>query len=195
MGENGAFAFFMEEGKLRQIYHPSVAPGETVKRLGTVRDRVLKDVPGSRVAKDQFSRMFDLAIDFREEPPDLGLHAAEEIAAICSEMGATAKISSIHVNAWFGDYSKVDMIENYLVSRRNIDRETQKRIVIYCGDSPNDSPMFERFPLSCGVANITPFLDLVDFPPAYITEKSHGEGFAELAEMLLSELTAKGEIE
>jgi 1,2-diacylglycerol 3-alpha-glucosyltransferase len=195
VGENGAFAFFMDDGNLRQMYHPTVAPDEIVKRLAEVRDRVLRDIPGSRVSKDQFSRKFDLAIDFREEPPDLGYDTAEKIAAICTDMGATAKISSIHVNTWFGTYSKVDMIEHYLVSRRRIDRETQKRVVIYCGDSPNDAPMFERFPLSCGVANIVPLLELMEHRPTYVTDRSHGEGFVELATTLLSVLTAKGEME
>ena len=195
VGENGAFAFFMEDGILQQMYHPSIAPDEVIKRLAEVRDRVLKGVPGTRIAKDQFSRMFDLAIDFREEPPDLGFDAAEKIAALCRDMGATAKISSIHVNTWFGNYSKVDMIEHYFASKRGIDRETQKSVVVYCGDSPNDAPMFERFPLSCGVANLLPLLDLMEHRPAYITEKAYGEGFVELVTTLLPALTAKAEIE
>ncbi len=186
VGENGALVFFLEDGRLQRLFHPSVAPEDTIRRLADLRERVLREVPGARVAKDQFSRMFDLAIDFREEPPDLGLVAAEKIAAICEDMGATAKISSIHVNAWFGDYSKVDMIEYYLKTKRGIDPSRQKQLVIYCGDSPNDSPMFERFPLSCGVANILPLLHLVKYPPAFVTERSHGQGFVELAETLLA---------
>ena len=186
VGENGAFAFYMERGKLKQLFHPSVVPDEIPKRLHLIRERVLSRIPGSRVAKDQFSRMFDLAIDFREEPPDLGFETAERIAVVCEEMGATAKISSIHVNIWFGDYSKVDMIEHYLATRRGVDPVMQKQVVIYCGDSPNDAPMFERFPLSCGVANIRPLLHLVKHPPAFVTEGSHGDGFVELAGTLLS---------
>ena len=68
---------------------------------------VLEEIPKSRVAKDQFSRLFDLAIDFCEEPPDLGLEVAHDIAAIFKRMGAKAKVSSIHVNGWFGDYDKL----------------------------------------------------------------------------------------
>jgi HAD superfamily hydrolase (TIGR01484 family) len=195
VGENGAFAYYLEDGRLRQMYHPSVAPDEIVARLAEIRERVLREVPGARVAKDQFSRKFDLAIDFREEPPDLGFDVAETIASICREMGATAKISSIHVNAWFGNYSKVDMIEVYLAERRSIDRETQKKTVVYCGDSPNDAPMFRRFPLSCGVANIKPLLGLVEHKPTYVTDRSHGDGFVELVTILLSELTTRGELE
>jgi HAD superfamily hydrolase (TIGR01484 family) len=185
VGENGAFAFYLEDGRLRQLFHPSIAPEKLGRKLKEVRERVLREVPGSRVAKDQQSRMFDLAIDFREEPPDLGLTAARKIAAICEEMGATAKISSIHVNAWFGDYSKVDMIEYYLSKVQGIDPDRQKEVVVYCGDSPNDAPMFERFPLSCGVSNIRPMIDLVNPPPAFVSEGSYADGFVEIAKVLL----------
>lgn len=195
VGENGAFAFYLEEGRLQQMYHPSIAPDEIIRRLDEVRERVLSSVPGSRVAKDQFSRKFDLAIDFREEPPDLGFEAAEKIAAICEEMGATAKISSIHVNTWFGDYSKVDMIEHYLASKRGIDLEAQKHEVVYCGDSPNDAPMFERFPLSCGVANLLPLIELIEHRPAFIADGSYGDGFVELAKTLLQFLTTEDKME
>ncbi|MBN1686569.1 MAG: HAD-IIB family hydrolase [Spirochaetales bacterium] len=185
VGENGAFAFYMEREKLMRLFHPSAASQEVTERLGLIRERVLSEIPGTRVAKDQFSRMFDLAIDFREELPDLGLDTAERIAAVCEEMGATAKISSIHVNIWIGDYSKVDMIEYYLKVIRGIDPALQKEVVIYCGDSPNDAPMFQRFPLSCGVANIRPLLHLVEHPPTFVTDASHGNGFIELATTLL----------
>lgn len=185
VGENGAFAFYMEDGHLQHLFHPSIAPDELVKQLDRVRERVLSEVPGSRVAKDQFSRMFDLAIDFREEPPDLGIEAARRIAEICEQMGANAKISSIHVNTWFGEYSKVDMIEAYLSMVRKIHPAAQREAVIYCGDSPNDAPMFGRFPLSCGVANIQPLIHLVEPPPAFVSEAAHAEGFVEIAETVL----------
>jgi 1,2-diacylglycerol 3-alpha-glucosyltransferase len=185
VGENGAFAFYLEEERLRKLYHPAVAPEEITRQLSQVKERVLREVPGSRVAKDQFSRLFDLAIDFREEPPDLGLEGAKKIAGICEEMGATAKISSIHVNTWFGEYSKIDMIEQYLQTVRGIDPVRQKEVVFYCGDSPNDAPMFGSFPLSCGVANIKHLIHLVDPPPAFVTESSHGDGFTEIAQTLL----------
>ncbi len=185
VGENGAFAFYMENGHLQQLFHPSIAPDELVKQLDRVRERVLNEVPGSRVAKDQFSRMFDLAIDFREEPPDLGIEAARRIAEICEQMGAKAKISSIHVNTWFGEYSKVDMIETYLSTVRKIDPAVQGEAVIYCGDSPNDAPMFGRFPLSCGVANIQRLIHLVESPPAFVSKSAHADGFVEIAETVL----------
>ena len=47
---------------------------------------------------------------FREEEPDLGFEAAEQIKQVFEEFGAHAKVSSIHVNGWFGDYDKLSMV-------------------------------------------------------------------------------------
>ena len=185
IGENGAFAFYLEQSHLKHMYHPTVEPTDVRRKLDEVRSAVLEEIPGARVAKDQFSRMFDLAIDFREEPPDLGFDVAQQIASVCERFGAIAKISSIHVNTWFGTYSKLTMLEHYLSTRWNIDSEEQKKLVAFCGDSPNDEPLFSRFPLSCAVANIRPMLHLLNTKPKYVTSESHGEGFAELAEMVL----------
>jgi len=41
--------------------------------LEKIRQRALAEIPGLRVAKDQFSRMFDLALEFAEEEPVLPL--------------------------------------------------------------------------------------------------------------------------
>ena len=58
--------------------------------------------------------------------------------------------------------------------------------VIFFGDSPNDEPMFESLKLSCGVANIKPFTQMLNHLPAYVTEGEGGYGFAEAAEQILA---------
>jgi hydroxymethylpyrimidine pyrophosphatase-like HAD family hydrolase len=58
--------------------------------------------------------------------------------------------------------------------------------VAYCGDSPNDAPMFGAFDLSIGVANVEPFLATIEHPPAYITQGEGGAGFAEFVDLLLN---------
>jgi hypothetical protein len=45
--------------------------------------------------------------------------------------------------------------------------------------------MFVRFPLACAVANIKRYSSLMSHYPAYIASKECGEGFAEIAEILL----------
>ncbi len=189
VGENGAVAFYMEGRTLKHIHHPDVATGSVQDALRKLEREILSRVPGSRVAKDQFSRLYDLAVDFREEPPYLDLEDAERIRRICVEQGANAKISSIHVNAWFGTYDKLAMARIFLDRILGIDIDTEPEAVIYCGDSPNDEPMFRFFPLGCGVANIRPFLPMMRHHPAFLTERQDGEGFAEAVDILLERRT------
>jgi len=182
VGENGAFAYYLEEGRRREILHPNVV-FDAEARLFALRDRILREIPGSRVAGDQPFRRFDLALDFAEEEPPLGMETAEEIVRFCRDAGAEAKISSIHVNAWFGSYDKVSMS---LIALERLFGETDPETgVLFCGDSPNDEPMFARFPRSCGVANIRKFASGMRHLPAFVTESSGGRGFRELADRLI----------
>lgn len=185
VGENGAFVYYARDGHLHTFTHPSVASGDIQGRLAAVRDACLAGVPGCRVSRDQFARIYDVAIDFNEDPPYLGLDAARRIQAICQDLGATAKISSIHVNAWYGDYNKVDMTRLFFSQVLGEDERAMKRSVLFFGDSPNDEPMFAFFPLSAAVANIQPFAAALDHLPTYVTQQRSGEGFARAAERLL----------
>ena len=183
VGENGAFVFYFEDGHLKTYTHPSVEKNPAQK-LAAVRDAALAAVPGCRVSKDQFSRIYDVAIDFREDPPYLTFEDAERIREVCESLGATAKVSSIHVNAWFGNYSKVETSELFL--RDILGEGDPDGTVIFFGDSPNDEPMFGRFPNACAVANIRRFQDRLTAPPAYVTEGEAAAGFTEAVERILT---------
>ncbi|MCX7025089.1 MAG: HAD-IIB family hydrolase [Spirochaetes bacterium] len=189
VGENGAFAFFMDGERLSTLRHPAALDAaEARERLEGVRLRVLAEVPGARVAKDQFARLCDLAVDFAEEPPVLPMETALRVKSICESMGAHAKISSIHVNAWFGDYDKPSMAEFFLSSRFGYHRDEDLASVLYFGDSPNDEPMFARFPVSVGVANVRRYAGILKTLPAYVTEAEFGAGFAEGVSVLLNSI-------
>lgn len=182
IGENGAFAFYWEAGSIRTITHPQA--DNTARYLKELEKVILRMVPGCRVAHDQFSRRYDLAIDYCEDEPRLDLNAAKKILALCHASGAQARISSIHVNAWFGQYNKLDMTQ--ILFEQVFKADDARGDVLYFGDSPNDEPMFEYFPKSCAVENITPFLGEIRFMPAYITKGCGGEGFAHAVSRLLS---------
>ncbi len=187
IGENGAFVLYMEDGKLQEFYHPSVNPKAMKEKMQEMSDSVYAQVPGTRPAKDQFSRKFDLAIDFKEEPPFLELKDAERIKEICESFGAQAKISSIHVNAWFGNYDKLATTKLFFSTTYGVDLDKDNSLVCFTGDSPNDEPMFEFFDLSCGVANFKPMQHLVSYPPRFVCTRNDAEGFAELVEILCRE--------
>lgn len=183
IGENGAFVYYREGLQIKAFCHPSVATGDVQGHLKTVRDACLAGVPGARVAKDQFARIYDVAIDFNEDPPHLGLEAAQKIKAICESLGATAKVSSIHVNAWFGNYDKVGMARLFFSEVLGI--EDPRDRALFFGDSPNDEPMFAYFPHSCAVANIRPFTSALASLPRYIAREESGAGFVASVRHLL----------
>ena len=192
VGENGAFVFYLEEQSRRTVYHPCAPPPEQNRaRLAEIAAEVYASIAGTRPAKDQFSRLFDVAIDFREEPPLLDFAIAEQIKAIFELRGANAKVSSIHVNAWFGTYDKLSMTRHFLARHFGIDIDdsSDNRKVLFCGDSPNDEPMFGAFELSVAVANIAPFLPMLRHPPSYVSPYESASGFAHLVRFLLQSRT------
>jgi HAD superfamily hydrolase (TIGR01484 family) len=190
VGENGALAFWEEpagSGRLpvlMQAFHPAAVRNDH-PTLDRIRKRALAEVSGLRVAKDQFARMFDLALDFAEEEPILPLSDAGRVKAIAEEEGAVAKVSSIHVNVWIGAYDKLSMAERFLADRFGWDARTELDRVVFVGDSPNDEPMFAHFPMACAVANIRRYASLVKKLPAFVAEAECGEGFAEIVDTLL----------
>ena len=186
VGENGAFYFGMLGGKLLKRFHDD-EPTRTRhrERLRAIAARLLAAVPGCALASDQGYRETDLAIDYCEDVAALPLESAERIATLMREAGLTAKVSSIHVNGWFGSYDKLAMTRTLFRERFNVDLDREKRKVAFAGDSPNDQPMFAYFENSVGVANIRRFDAVLRDRPRYVTRGVSGAGFAELASHLL----------
>jgi HAD superfamily hydrolase (TIGR01484 family) len=188
VGENGAFYFRYLDNERRMIRrHSRSAADRTADKacLAVIEAEVLAEVPGTAVASDQAYREVDLAIDFSEDVPPLPMTEVQRIVRIFERHGATAKISSIHVNGWFGDHDKLTTTLRMLADEFGIDAATDRERVVFVGDSPNDAPMFGYFPNAVGVANVVSFGTALTTPPRWITRASGGEGFAELADLLL----------
>ena len=117
--------------------------------------------------------------------PPLPLATAEKIRQAFEAEGATAKVSSIHVNAWFGRHDKLTMTRRMFKECFGIDTDSERRQIVYAGDSPNDAPMFAFFPNAVGVANVVPYKAIMSHLPRYVTLSEGGNGFAELARALL----------
>ena len=109
----------------------------------------------------------------------------DRIVALMRAAGMTAKISSIHVNGWFGDYDKLGMTRTLMQERYGVDLARDQARYLFVGDSPNDAPMFGFFSNSVGVANVADFGARLTDAPAYVTGRRSGEGFVEVAELLL----------
>ena len=106
--------------------------------------------------------------------------------AILHSEGMKASVSSIHVNAWYGEHNKwvgACWIVRQLFGR---DLRAETGRWAFVGDSTNDQLMFEAFTHSVGVANIARFAAQLTHSPSYVTQHERGAGFAEVADVLLS---------
>ena len=191
IGENGAFAFFMEKGVRKREDTPHGSTSDKLKtQIGYLEQKILARFPHAKWASDQAYREFDLAIDFCEDVEPWTRAQVDELLGLCHGLGAYAKLSSIHVNAWFGDYDKQAGFKHWLETVAP--RLAEGREVpawnewLFIGDSPNDEPLFKSFDLSVGVANLKNYLDRVQHAPKWITASESGAGFAEMAKVMLT---------
>jgi hypothetical protein len=189
VGENGAFYFRYDAAARRMLRAYADRPEDRAgkrRRLDALAARILAEVPGCAISADQAYREADLAIDFCEDVTPLPPAAVARIAEIFREEGATAKISSIHVNGWFGSYDKLSMTRRFMAEQFGTDLGQACADYVFIGDSPNDAPMFGFFPKAVGVANVTTQAAGCEALPAFVTRGSHGAGFAELTDWLLA---------
>ncbi|SIS97762.1 HAD family hydrolase [Neptunomonas antarctica] len=183
IGENGSFwmqrdnsghvtRHFREEEAIRQQHI------ERLKILGTELTRCFPDIS---YTQDQPFRLTDIAFDIGQQV-QVAMPVAQAATAWLREQGVSARLSSIHINAWLGAYNKADTAKAWL-------QQNQPGISLeqcaFIGDSPNDEAMFEHFPLSVGVSNIRRFLKQLDHSPHFITEHHGGFGFVEFAETII----------
>jgi hydroxymethylpyrimidine pyrophosphatase-like HAD family hydrolase len=185
VAENGAVALFREGDRLHVEYAQDTATRErNARRLREVAQRVLREVPGATLSQDSPGRVTDIAIDHSEfahlSPLQIG-----QVLRVMQQEGLNASVSSIHINGWFGEHTKLSGAR-WIVQRllgKPLDDENAHWV--YVGDSTNDQLMFAHFPLSVGVANLMHFAAQLHTWPAYITRGERGRGFAEVAGTLL----------
>jgi HAD superfamily hydrolase (TIGR01484 family) len=189
VGENGAFYFHYDDSrrKMKRRYFKTEKQRKIdSKKLEKLKGVILSQIPGCRVSADQQYREADLAIDYCEDVPPLPIEDVDRIVRLFEEAGARAKISSIHVNGWFGEYDKLTMTRLLFAEVFKDDLAAVKEHIIFIGDSPNDVPMFDFFPHSVAVANILQFKEKINPKPAWVTRQEGGYGFAEMVDLLLA---------
>jgi HAD superfamily hydrolase (TIGR01484 family) len=188
VGENGAFYFRCQTGHgMTRVYmKPECERSQDRGRLAKLGETILAAVPRARIAADQLYRESDLAIDFAEDGPPLSPAEIDRIVERFAKAGATAKVSSIHVNGWYGDYDKLGMTGRLLADAFGLHIARDNARILFVGDSPNDAPMFGFFRNSVGVANFRDFAARTEVHPRWITSASGGDGFAEVAAALLA---------
>lgn len=187
IGETGAFYMLRKGGGVRTVFTPDAeALAAARTRREAIAARVLQEVPEAALAGDQPYRLVDLAIDIAEAVAPLAPERVARIVALLRAEGMHAQPSSIHVNAWFGEFDKGRTARKLLAEHFGEDDDAARDRWVCVGDAPNDAPLFAAFTHSVGVANLMERVDRMPVLPRWITRAPSGAGFAELAAHLLA---------
>jgi HAD superfamily hydrolase (TIGR01484 family) len=187
VAENGAVALLHshETNQVQKIYQQDLGTRKhNFEQMQRILQRVLQEIPGTVIAQDSVGRETDIAFD-HSEFHKLTTDQIQQVVSLLQQEGMTATISSIHINAWFGDHNKWHGAQWILKELTGRDLNKELNQWVYVGDSTNDQVMFEHFTNSVGVANIKRFEKELKHLPKYITKQERGLGFAEVVQALL----------
>lgn len=176
IAESGALLIYKDEcDQVKYLKNPAITDEDIKKRA-----KLLSMIEKEYLSSDQYARVFDIAVDLKNTPKE----KLEEIKELADEMGAHYASSSIHLNIWFGDYSKVNGLIAFF-KREGIDEARLKEESIYLGDAKNDEEAFSFFSLSIGMKSVEDNRESFDVLPTYISNFYGGKGFEEVISLLL----------
>jgi HAD superfamily hydrolase (TIGR01484 family) len=186
VAENGAVALIhnSQTNQVNKLYQQDLATRtHNFEQMQRIAQKVLKEIPGTVMAQDSAGRETDIAFD-HSEFHKLSQDQIQQVLQLIKHEGMTASVSSIHINAWFGDHNKWHGAQWILKELTGRDLTQELDQWVFVGDSTNDQVMFEHFKHSVGVANIKRFENELQYLPKYIASKERGAGFAEVAKAL-----------
>ena len=208
VAESGGLYLFrnVRENRIKIGLH---APPEQVRAdrlaLQACGEQIMTKIPGLACASDNPFRQVDYALDYCEEVTRVSADDVAQAIAMFKSAGFSARASSVHINAWRGQFDKGPMTQRLLDDHfsspagghnpgeikagskavHKVEGNNRPERWIFIGDAPNDASMFAMFPRSVGVANILSSIDQLPVKPAYMTKHKSGAGFVELAEHIL----------
>ncbi|GGB15443.1 HAD family hydrolase [Agarivorans gilvus] len=181
VGENGAFWMEQHARGYTQLHllKPQLQMQQQQQQLKDIATQLNQQFPEIHFAQDQAYRISDVALDIAQAA-QVDITRAKAATGWLKSQNVQAQLSSIHINLWMGQHNKASGALAWLKAK-NIKLDE----ALFIGDSGNDEAMFQQFKPSVGVANVQPFIADLSHAPTYITEKSGGWGFAQLASSLL----------
>ena len=178
MAENGGLLYW--QGSVVPQLMSEIDINKHRLRLSQIFSLLQSKFPQLRESQDNPFRLTDWTFDVE----GLSIEELKQIEDICHTEGYGFTYSTIqcHIKPLYQDkaFGLNKVIPQYFP---NLTLEQ----IVTVGDSPNDESMFnqEEFPLSVGVANVAKYCDRLKHIPSYITNKSEGNGFNELAELIM----------
>jgi HAD superfamily hydrolase (TIGR01484 family) len=184
----GSFLFRNDKGHVTlQTHNDSPLLTLERERLLLACRQIMVEYPEFQFATDNVFRIVDVAIDYNESVPKVAAEIVERTIERLRADGFSARSSSIHINAWAGEFDKAPTALHLL--RTLFPEMSDPDQWVFIGDAPNDVSMFSTFTHSVAVANIKPYLsshtESFTRLPNYLCQASYGEGFQELANHLL----------
>lgn len=180
IAENGGLLYWNNDPQPSLISISEIKIEQHRQQLEKVFKLLQTKFPQIRESLDNRFRLTDWTFDVENLSPT----ELEQIDYVCQSEGFGFTYSSIqcHIKPTYQDkaYGLNKVIPQYFP-----DLKPSEMLTI--GDSPNDESMFnqEEFPLSVGVANVRKYSDRLKYLPAYVTNKFEGEGFCELADLII----------
>jgi len=180
MAENGGLLYW--QGSVVPQLMSEIDINQHRQRLSQIFSLLQSKFPQLRESQDNPFRLTDWTFDVE----GLSIEELKQIEDICHTEGygftystIQCHIKPLHQDKAFGLNKVIPQYFSNLTSEQ----------IVTVGDSPNDESMFnqEEFPLSVGVANVAKYCDRLKHIPSYITNKSEGNGFNELAELIISD--------
>lgn len=106
------------------------------------------------------------------------------MTVLCQEKGWSFTYSTVQCHIKPLQQDKAIALEKVLT---NYFPQIAPNNLVTIGDSPNDESLFnrDRYPLSVGVANILHYSERLKHQPTYVTKASEGEGFSEIARLVI----------
>lgn len=179
IAENGGLLYWNHDPQPNLISKGNI--DEHRQQLSRVFQILKTKFPQIKESPDNRFRLTDWTF----EVENLNLTELAQIERVCQSEGYGFTYSTIqcHIKPTYQDkaYGLSQVIEQYFPDLKPTE-------ILTIGDSPNDESLFNQkeFPVSAGVANVLRYREQLKYLPAYVTHKAEGEGFCELAELIIS---------
>jgi len=183
IAENGGI-FYGNNLQLEMFLTPIADLKAHRRQLAEVFQKLKSKFPHLQESVDNQFRLTDWTFDINE----LSTNDISQIGNLCQKWGWGFTYSTVQCHIKLAQQDKATGLRqvltqcfpNYFLAE-----------VLTVGDSLNDESLFDsnQFPLSIGVANALDYADQLTHQPAYVTASPEGEGFWELAQVLLNSRT------
>ncbi|MBT7610453.1 MAG: HAD family phosphatase [Bacteriovoracaceae bacterium] len=150
--------------KLGFIRNHYLVTNDEIKNLEQFSKSLIKKFLGLELTADSLGRVTDQAIEL---PLLSHMGIKSDVESFMNEKNIHHSTSSVHVNFWCGEISKMRAIDHFLACERE---DVKLKECVYFGDARNDQSCFLGFDHSVGVSNINAILDDLTHKPSIVLE-------------------------